>query len=62
MLACAYYAFKITHYALEQCSRNLPISYCIREFLRTINFAVFVDFTATFKINPQKSYHSLQML
>ena len=24
-LACAYYAFKIAYYALEQCSRALPI-------------------------------------
>ena len=24
--------------------------------LRTINFAVFMDFTATLKSNPQKSY------
>ena len=32
-----------------------------RNFLRTINFAVFVDFTATSKINPRKSYYSIQM-
>ena len=30
-------------------------------FLRTINFAVFVDFTATSKINPPESYYSIQM-
>ena len=30
-------------------------------FSRTINFAVFVDFTATSKINPRKSYYSIQM-
>ena len=30
-------------------------------FSRTINFAVFMDFTATSKINPLKSYHSIQM-
>ena len=29
-------------------------------FSRTINFAVFMDFTATSKINPLKSY-SIQM-
>ena len=29
--------------------------------LRTINFAVFVDFTATSKINPRKSYYNIQM-
>ena len=29
-------------------------------FSRTINFAVFVDFTATSKINPRKSYYSIQ--
>ena len=27
-------------------------------FSRTINFAVFMDFTATLKINPRKSYYS----
>ena len=30
-------------------------------FSRTINFAVFVNFTATSKINFQKSYYSIQM-
>ena len=30
-------------------------------FSRTINFAVFVDFTSTSKINPRKSYYSIQM-
>ena len=29
-------------------------------FSRTINFAVFVDFTATSKINPPKSYYSIK--
>ena len=28
-------------------------------FSRRINFAVFVDFTATLKVNPQKSYYSI---
>ena len=36
----------------------LPYS---RNFSRTINFTVFVDFTATSKINPRKSYYSIQM-
>ena len=35
--------------------------YRIAGIFRTINFAVFVDFTATSKINPQKSYYSIQM-
>ena len=30
-------------------------------FSKTTNLAVFVDFTATSKINPQKSYYSIQM-
>ena len=30
-------------------------------FSRTINLAVFMDFTATLKINPRKSYYSIQM-
>ena len=30
-------------------------------FSRTINFTVFVDFTATSKINARKSYYSIQM-
>ena len=33
--------------------------YCIGGTLRTINLAVFMDFTATSKINPRKSYYSI---
>ena len=31
------------------------------KFLWTTNFAVLVDFAATSKINPQKSFYSIQM-
>ena len=32
-----------------------------RNFSRTVNFAIFVDFTANLKINPRKYYYSIQM-
>ena len=44
----------------SSCFLDIRIPYS-RNFLRTINFAVFVDFTATSKINLQKSYYSVQM-
>ena len=45
---------------LDFCTSEFHIPYS-GNFLRTINFTVFVDFTATSKINPQKSYYSIQM-
>ena len=56
-------------YFIAQIKEIHPIRYLIflfqvpysGNFLRTINFAVFMDFTATLKINPQKSYYSIQM-
>ena len=40
---------------------NLEHNTVSGNFSRIINFAVFVDFTATSKINPRKSYYSIQM-
>ena len=49
--------------ALLMFLRAITISYYTvilysRNFSRTINFAAFMDFTATSKINPRKSYYS----
>ena len=50
------------HYVIHQCTHVLSLPNLLlysRELLRTINLAVFTDFTVALKINSLKSYCSI---
>ena len=62
IISITWFSIWLSYYEMKKHTlhRNKPIPYS-GKFSRTINFAVFVDFTATSKINPRKSYYSIQM-